>query len=711
MKESSEESPNLNRLALAARAGCAVVILVAGCVFLGWALDVERLRRILPFGRPINPLSALTFIGAGVSLWRRVELNPRGLRTEAPAERPPLDLLAAILALGVVVVGAIKLGGNIFHGGFRIDYLLFPTSMSRQSFGPAGMSPNSALGFVLCGLGLLLFDVESHHEFRPAQALVLTAGLISLIALIGYTYGVARLYDIGSGVPMSLSSAVLFALFTLSFLAAAPRQGLMLVVASEQEGGAIARRLLPVALIAPWVLGAFLLEGVKRNYYERELAVSIFAVLSTIIFTGMSWWNAKLLYLAELERAGAERRLTAQHHCARILATAPNWSIAAPRVLESLGQALGWDAAAFWQAGPTGPHLQCAAVWGADERARKFVEEICALQLPRDLDLPGRVWTTRQTVWMADVTGDNNFTRRNAAAAAGLRTAVGFPLRLGGEFFGMVELFRREPALPDTTLMDALAGIGEQISQFIERTRAEEQLRQTSANLARSNTDLEQFAYVASHDLVEPLRMVTSYLELLSDRYKSKLDSQAQEFIGYAVDSARRMRALIHDLLEYSRLDTRGRSFEVVNGEEILQAALSNLKVALEESGAQVTHGPLPRVFGDKVQLTQVLQNLIGNALKFHGATPPHIHVQAESSEAEWVFSVRDNGIGIDPKDFERIFILFQRLHTRREYSGTGMGLAIVKKIVERHGGRIWVQSTPGQGATFYFSLPRGREV
>ena len=200
--------------------------------------------------------------------------------------------------------------------------------------------------------------------------------------------------------------------------------------------------------------------------------------------------------------------------------------------------------------------------------------------------------------------------------------------------------------------------------------------------------------------------MVASFTQLLAERYQSKLGPEADEFIGYAVDGARRMQVLVNDLLEYSHAGTRAREFAAVDCEKTLKTVLANLKKTLEETGGQVTHDPLPPVEGDHTQLGQVFQNLVANALKFHGSEPPRVHISAEQIEGEWLFSVRDNGIGIDLKHAERIFLLFQRLHTRAEYSGTGMGLAITKKIVERHGGRIWVESEPGKGSTFYFSLP-----
>jgi PAS domain S-box-containing protein len=236
------------------------------------------------------------------------------------------------------------------------------------------------------------------------------------------------------------------------------------------------------------------------------------------------------------------------------------------------------------------------------------------------------------------------------------------------------------------------------VRDVTERKRAEKEL-------ARSNAELEQFAYVASHDLQEPLRMVVSYLQLIERRYKGRLDADADEFIAYAVDGAKRMQKLINDLLTYSRVGRRGREPAPVDAEALLGTVLHTLGAAIRESGAVVTHDPLPTLVADAPQLGQLFQNLIGNALKFRGAEPPRVHVAAERGEGEWHFTVRDNGIGIAPEFGERIFIIFQRLHGQKDYPGTGIGLAICKKIVERHGGRIWVESEPEQGAAFHFTI------
>ena len=245
------------------------------------------------------------------------------------------------------------------------------------------------------------------------------------------------------------------------------------------------------------------------------------------------------------------------------------------------------------------------------------------------------------------------------------------------------------------------------IRDITVRKDAETHLVKTVGELKRSNDDLQQFAYVASHDLQEPLRMVASYTQLLAKRYKGRLDSEADEFIAYAVDGSNRMQGLIRDLLAYSRAGTNGKALHEISSEKALKEALSNLQVTIQESGAQVTHDSLPAITSDETQLVQVFQNLVGNAIKYRSAKVPQVHVSStKNSSKEWVFCVQDNGLGIDPQYFERIFVLFQRLHGRAEFEGTGIGLTICKKIVERLGGRIWVESQPEKGSTFCFALP-----
>jgi len=265
----------------------------------------------------------------------------------------------------------------------------------------------------------------------------------------------------------------------------------------------------------------------------------------------------------------------------------------------------------------------------------------------------------------------------------------------------------------DYVLKDRISRLPSSVRRALEEKRlrqvhkdAERDLAQKVEELARSNAELEQLAYVASHDLQEPLRMVSSYTQLLAKRYQGRLDSDADKFIAYAVDGANRMQRLIQDLLTYSRVGQAQKELVETSNEAALQNALINLSQAIAESSAIITYDSLRPVVMSEIQLTQLFQNLVGNAIKYHGPEIPRIRISCSTKEKELTFSVRDNGLGIARQHYDRIFVMFQRLHARDEFSGTGIGLAISKKIVERHGGRLWVQSEPGKGSTFSFSLP-----
>lgn len=308
-----------------------------------------------------------------------------------------------------------------------------------------------------------------------------------------------------------------------------------------------------------------------------------------------------------------------------------------------------------------------------------------------------------------------------------IESFLGVPLKLGGDTVGVIGLANREGGFGDEDVED-LEALGSTFIEALGRHRAEEELRlhrdrleemveeraselrSAIAELERSNAELQQFAYVASHDLQEPLRMVASYTQLLASRYRGKLDSDADEFIAYAVDGAGRMQRLINDLLALSRVATVPGDVSRTDANLALGFARVNMEAMIDETGAVVTSEDLPEVTADETQLSQVFQNLIANSLKFRGDEPPRVHVSAEHGEGGWVFRVKDNGIGFDQEHAERIFQVFQRLHPRGRYDGTGIGLSICRKIVERHGGRIWAESAPGMGATFYFTIPEKGE-
>ncbi len=407
------------------------------------------------------------------------------------------------------------------------------------------------------------------------------------------------------------------------------------------------------------------------------------------------------------ERKRAEEELDLLRTVAIAIGEAEDLNAALSVALEKICQATGWATGDAWLPDADDEALEHAQSWPRDvERLRPFQEQSVARAFHPGEGLIGHVWQESSPKWVRDIGRDEGFVRREGGLEAGLRHAVAIPVLADEHVVAVVAFYNFDVREEDARLVNLVTAVAAQLGSVIQRKRAEEALARQANELARSNAELEQFAYVASHDLQEPLRMVASYTQLLSRRYKGKLDEDADEFISYAVDGVVRMQSLINDLLAFSRVGTRGGTFEPTDAEAVFSRALSSLGPAIEETKAVVTHDPLPTLTADAGQLGQVFLNLIGNAIKFRGEEPPRIHVGAEREEEGWHFTVRDNGIGIEPEFAERIFVLFQRLHSRMEYPGTGIGLAICRKIVERHDGRIWMESEPGSGSTFHFTIP-----
>jgi light-regulated signal transduction histidine kinase (bacteriophytochrome) len=284
-------------------------------------------------------------------------------------------------------------------------------------------------------------------------------------------------------------------------------------------------------------------------------------------------------------------------------------------------------------------------------------------------------------------------------------------LTIKNKTIGFLTIANKESELYTQEMAELASIFSQQAALAIDNAQLFGEIQRWAQELTRSNAELEHFAYIASHDLQEPLRMITSYMQLLERRYSGKLDDDASEFIGYAVDGATRMQGLINGLLAYSRVARQGEKFKTTDCNAVVESALENLQVSIEESGTEIERGEMPIVMGDETQLVQLFQNLIGNAIKFTDNHKPKIAIHAEQRDGDWLFSVKDNGIGISSENIDRIFMVFQRLHSRKEYPGTGIGLAVCKKIVERHQGQIWVESEPGEGSTFYFTLPMNKRV
>jgi PAS domain S-box-containing protein len=621
--------------------------LIGAAGLLGWILDIAPLRSVLPGLSTMKANTAAAFVFSAAAL--RLSLS-------ASYERL-VRSLAQVLAVAVAAVGLLTLLEYLAGWNLGIDQLLF-----RNRISPAGtpypgrMGANTAANFLLLGAALLLRTARSRRWQGVAEALALAAFAIALLALLGYAYNVTSLTGIMSDTQMAIHTALAFVILSTGvFFSRTDGPAVTLTVASG-PGGMIVRRFVPATFVILFVCGAIRLRGQQAGLYGTEFGVALMVILSCTALTAVLLWGSTQLNRLEATSQRAERALR--------------------RSEAVLRQFVEHTPAAVAMFDRDMRYLVASKRWYTDYRLG-------------DRDIMGR---SHYEIFPEITERWKDIHRRCLAGAVEQCDEEPFPRADGGTDWVHWEV------LPWRDDDGAIGGILMFTEVITARKRAEEELR-------RSNADLEQFAYVASHDLQEPLRMVASYTELLGKRYRGKLDADADEFIGYAVDGATRMQQLITDLLTYSRVGTRGSPFAPTDCEVVLTRVLGDLRLEVEQNRAVVTHDPLPTVAGDGTQLGQLFQNLVSNALKFHGPEPPRVHVSAERNGAEVKFAVRDNGIGIAPDHAERIFVIFQRLHTTAQYPGTGIGLALCKKIVERHGGRIWVESQPDQGATFYFTL------
>jgi len=456
----------------------------------------------------------------------------------------------------------------------------------------------------------------------------------------------------------------------------------------------------------------------------RELGVRINHIFETVMVAGVTLLSDRFLLETERERQEARdhavrlgrdqmqqeetqraqgRLLLYQSLRAEVsqaLAGQAPLAEGLQRCCESMVRHLGAALARIWLLNEAGDTLELQASAGLYTHTNGAHGTV-----PMGRRRVGRIAEERKPHVTNDVQNDPQLLDRAWAEREGLKAFAGYPLIVGERLIGVMALFSTRALEEDS--LEVLSATAESVAQGAERRRAELGLAERAEQLARSNRDLEQFAYVASHDLQEPLRMVASYAQLLSRRYKGRLDSDADEFIGFVVDGVARMKRLIQALLDYSRVGTRRQEPAPVDLGQVLSQTLGVLSGAIDDAGAEVTCDALPVVMGDEVQFGQLFQNLLSNALKFRRPdVKPRIRVTVTESGNEWIFSVEDNGIGIEPSQFERIFVVFQRLHTQAEYPGTGIGLAVCKRIVEGHGGWIRVESQPGAGTTFRFALP-----
>jgi PAS domain S-box-containing protein len=761
------EEARTRRSALAVLPGTSMTIrdfsrllsIVAGAIGVGgvtaWLLGTPEPISALTGSSPIRPNTGLSLVLLSIASTLLVTTPPR-IRA------------AGGLALGTLGIVSIAVLEPVTGLGFDRLFVLAAPPNTPPEFQHA-MLPATALGLWLVALGVLTHG--RHRTIHLSQAFHFGAAVIAGLTLVGAWYALPELSRTQTAFGISLGTTIALLLLSVAGIAADSRHGIVQQLIDRGPGGRVARRMLPAALVVIPVVGWLRLLGERAGLYDREAAVVVMVAVQAVILVVIAMWTVAGVNRLERDRRRVERErdrffelssdlmavldeegrvISASPSSAALLGSAPAAlrgrslaDFAAPDNLEVVRTGLSanrvfesqWrhpDGSLRWIEWSLERDEETGRTYGIgrDVTERKEVADaasrLAAIVASSSdaiigLDLDGRVQT-----WNAAASGIFGYTLGDAigspldhmaragdsvpapsldAAARGTAQNLAFTARRrdGSEFPAEMTLF------PVRAPEGAIVGLSAIVRDVSTAHEARVALERYAEDLSRSNAELEQFAYVASHDLQEPLRMVTGFVGLLRKRYGDKLGPEADEYIGFAVDGAQRMQGLINDLLAYSRVGTRSGPVERTDLGQACREALANLRTAIEEAGADVQVGPLPEVRADARQMVQLFQNLIGNAVKFHGDDPPTVRVGAEQVDREWRIFVQDNGIGIEPGHQEQIFVIFRRLHAREQFGGSGIGLAICKKIVERHGGRIWVESVTGKGATFWFSLPEGR--
>ncbi len=662
------DSPSIDRTLSRLPILVGAFALLTGIAFVAaWNLIPARLLAPHSDWLSVKPNMALSLVLGGLCLMIAAKPGPAPDAVEQRGRRR--RILVPFLGLAVALIGAATLVEHQAQANLGIDGLVAQAS----ELAPLSlrMPPLAATSLAVLGLGLALTLARGAlgHVGRACLAL---AGICSSIGVIAYLFGAGADLRWPEGQPaMAMPAAIAVLGLTLGAITLKRDGSLFCLATRDDVTGLLVRRLALASVLVPITAGWIRLLGEQAGLYRSGFGLAIMVAFSTAAMLVVVWIAARTLARVEAERLEAMDELRQSETRFRtLLEAAPDGIL----VVDSEGRIRLLNA-------------QAEALFGYS-RDKLLGESIEVL-------IPERFRPEHPA-------------KRSAFHAS----PSAAPLGQGPERWA-----RREDGseFPVEITLSPIEEDGERLVTAIVRDvtsqrLAQRQLGERATALARSNADLEQFAYVASHDLQEPLRAVVSFLQLVERRVGETLDPEALRFVGRSIDAAGRMQALIQDLLAYSRVDRLGQPFALVSLDSVLERALANLKVAIDESGARIVRPEkLPSVRADATQLAQVFQNLIGNAIKFKGERIPEILIGIAADGSEWVISVADNGIGIDPKFFDRIFIIFQRLHSRRHYEGTGIGLSICKKIVERHDGRMWVESQPGGGSRFCFSLTKGK--
>ncbi len=629
-----------------------LVLIGSSWALAGWFLGIESWVRIVPDVTSIKANVAFGILLLAVLLLAAGE--------PPPTERTSpwrLGVAAFVVGLGLVTASQ-----SIFHANYGIDELLVADFTTAGTGHPGRMSEVSALCLMFMGGAFIALDRGGRSE-QIARVLSLIVFGIGYLGVIGHLFESESLYRPGETTAQSIQSSTFFMLIATGFALSRPDRGFAHRLTNKGSAGVLLRRLLPVVLFATPLIAWLLTRA--SSYGDGTLAAYV-VVAEVALLVALVLWTARAMQAIAAARERAESNVRTSEE--RL-----NWALQAAG-----GGAWDWDLAkdeAWWS-----PEMY--DLWLVSAGTPMYLDNSVARIDPRDRD------TIAETM-------------KKAVADRCVYRCEFRILNPGGPERWMES--RGRAIYGADGKAERLLGISIDISA---QKRVELSLRQSNEVLERNNAELQRFAMIASHDLQTPLRTIGSFAELLVSRYADRLPDQGQQWLSHIANSAQRLQTMVKALLQYARIDSRGEPFEPVSMDVALNRALELLETPLSETNGSVASMPLPVVHGDATQLVQVWLNLIGNALKYRSELLPVVEVTVEMRDREWLFCVTDNGIGIDSRHNERIFEMFERLHDAAVYPGTGIGLAICRRVVERHGGRIWVESQLGEGSRFWFTLP-----
>lgn len=631
-----------------------VAITTGFAVLGGWQGDVDSLKRILPGLVSMNPLTAVGFILAGGSL--ALQWNPSAAGGKGRKH------LAQGLAWIIAALGLIKLGSYATWWDLPLDQLLFTAKLDADGGTiPNRMAPNTALCFMLLGVTLAFIARATPQSIRAGQWAALALTLISLLAVMGYAYEVRWLYGVAAFIPMALHTAILFHFLALGTLAARPYTGMMALFTSESPGGTLVRRLLPGMVAIFFVVGWLRLEGEKHGYYGTELGVAIFTLSSITLVGALICLAGRSLHRADLARRREEAERERFFSLSLDLLAIAGMDGYFKRVSPAFTATLGYDSRTML-AKPWPELVHPDDLQATHAELSGMQEGAPAIHLENRIRCADGSW--RWISWKVQL------------AEEGLLYATGHDVS------------------EERATAEAIKTLNQDLS--VRATQLEE-----------ANRELEAFSYSVSHDLRAPLRHIQGYAEMLASITRGQLSEKAERYLKTIAQAGEEMGRLIDDLLAFSRMGRSELRPDRVTLAVLLQETINGLEMLTKGRNILWKITPMPDVLGDPAMLRQVLANLVGNALKYtRRKEEPQIEVGCSGTENGFaIFFVRDNGAGFDMRYVHKLFGVFQRLHRSDEFEGTGIGLAIVRRVIARHGGRVWAEGTLDQGATFYFTL------